>query len=533
MTTTLRWHGYKYMPYEKRLAALEVERLTKTVPQPAMDGLLVEVALKPDVARRFTYFSEVEDAAGTRTRTDQAVLEASVPRSGAKRSASKDSVSVHVATKQATRYSAHGLHEYRGKFNPQVVRATANILGLKRGSLVLDPFCGSGTVLLEASHLGFDAAGFDLHPLAIEITNAKVAALKAPRHELRRAADAVLTAVSQAAEVDDQKLARWIEKRLTVSYEDALPNLPYLREWFPELVLKQLAFALDVIRHEVPTALSGAFRVMLSDVVREVSWQEPADLRIRRRAVPSNNYPALSLFADGVRKKVNAICAAPEHSDDGRKQVAMLVDSREPAAATRSIRSLFGRRKVDAVISSPPYATALPYVDMHRLSLCLLGLISDRAIRGTERALIGNREITDRERRGIEEHLRANSFGLPKGCHSLCLRMLTQAEKPGNGFRRRNSPSLLYKYLGEMSDMFRTVAGLLKNGAPLAFVIGPNRCSLGGSAFAIDTPELLREVAEASGLVEEECIELDTYQRFDMHQQNSIRREVLLVLRTR
>ncbi len=533
MTTTLRWHGYKYMPYEKRLAVLEVERLTKAVPQPVTDGLIVEAALKPEIARRFTYFAEVEDAAGSRTRTDQAVLEASAPRNGVRRLAGKGSVSVRAATKQATRYSAHGLHEYRGKFNPQVVRAAANILGLRRGSLLLDPFCGSGTVLLEASHLGIDAAGFDLHPLAVEIANAKVVAFNAPRNELRRAADAVLAAVSQAAEVDDQKLARWIEKRLTVSFEDALPNLPYLREWFPELVLMQLAFALDVIHREVPAELRGTFRVMLSDVVRDVSWQEPADLRIRRRVVPSDNYPALSLFADSVRKKVNIICATPAPLDDGKLQAAMLVDSRDPAAAKRSMQSLFGRRKVDAIISSPPYATALPYVDMHRLSLCLLGLIGDREIRDSERALIGNREITDRERRGIEKHLRANTSHLPKGCHSLCLRMLAKAEKPGNGFRRKNTPSLLYKYLDEMGAVFRTVAGLLKRGAPLALVIGPNRCSLGGSAFAINTPELLRDVAVASGLVEDECIELDTYQRYDLHQQNSIRREVLLVLRTR
>ncbi len=50
---------------------------------------------------------------------------------------------------------------------------------------------------------------------------------------------------------------------------------------------------------------------------------------------------------------------------------------------------------------------------------------------------------------------------------------------------------------------------------------------------SIDTPDLLREVAETSGLFDDECIELDTYQRYDMHQQNSIRREVLLLLRTR
>jgi hypothetical protein len=73
----------------------------------------------------------------------------------------------------------------------------------------------------------------------------------------------------------------------------------------------------------------------------------------------------------------------------------------------------------------------------------------------------------------------------------------------------------------------------MKRGAPLAFVIGPNRCSLGGADFAIDTPDLLRAVGDTAGFTMEECIDLDAYQRYDMHQQNSIRREVLLILRKR
>lgn len=533
MTTTLRWHGYRYMPYERRLAALEVARLANSDPQPIAEGLSVKADLRFEVARRLTYFAEVVNASGVTVRTDQATFEASAPRNGIKRASGDGAVSMKAITKQATRYSAHGLHEYRGKFNPQIVRATANILGLKPGSLILDPFCGSGTVLLEAAHLGLDAAGFDLHPLAVEIANAKVTAFHTPRDQMRRCVDAVLAAVAPALEVDERKLGQWIEKRLTVPFQEALPNFAYLREWFPELVLKQVAFALEVILREVPASLQRTFRVMLSDVVRDVSWQEPADLRIRRRAVQADNYPALSLFAEGIQRKASAICAAPANTDPARLQAAMLVDSRKVADSSEALRGLFGRRKADAIISSPPYATALPYVDMHRLSLCLLGLIGDREIRETERALIGNREITDRERRAIETELRVNALKLPKACHALCVRMLVEAEKPGNGFRRRNTPSLLYKYLGEMQTMFRTATALLKRGAPLAFVIGPNRCSLGGSDFAIDTPELLREVAEASGFVQDECIELDAYQRYDLHQQNSIRREVLLVLRTR
>jgi SAM-dependent methyltransferase len=518
------------MPYEKRLAELEVARLTKAIPQPAMNGVFVKTTLKPDVARRLTYFAEVEDRNGNCVRTDQAIFETSTPRNGQSRRSDKGGA-FSSAAKQATRYSAHGLHEYRGKFNPQVVRATANILGLKAGSLVLDPFCGSGTVLLEAAHLGFDACGFDLHPLAVEIANAKIVAFHTPRSDFRCISQKLIEVLEPAFGLTDRELARWVHRKTPTSIENVLPNCDYLKDWFPELVLRQLAFACTAIDRYVPGSLRSAFRVMLSDVVREVSWQEPADLRIRRRAQPSNNYPALALFAEGVKKKSGAICATPEATTVERHQAALVVDSRDATAAARGLRAQFGGRKADAVISSPPYATALPYIDMHRLSLCLLGLIGDRQIRDAERSLIGNREISDRERRQMDERLEFNRDSLPPTCHALCMRMLAEAAKPGNGFRRRNTPSLLYKYLGEMRSAITSVAGLLRKDARLAFVIGPNRCSLGGLEFAIDTPALLREIGESVGAVLDERIELDTYQRYGMHQQNSIRSEALLVLR--
>lgn len=531
MNTTLRWHSYRYMPYERRLAVLEAERLSATKAVATTEGIVVEAKVPICIARRFTYFSEVLRGDGERVIPDQAAFEASVPRSIAKAASRNAPTKDGPNTKQATRYSAHGIHEYRGKFNPQMVRAAVNVLGLKPGSLLLDPFCGSGTVLLEAAHLGFDAIGFDLHPLAVQISCAKVAAYHAQRSAIRRATKAVLAEMVGVEGLSDRLLKVWLDRQSPVPSADSLPNAEYLRDWFPELVLRQFAFALESIRRRVPKGLQGLFFVVLSDVVRDVSWQEPADLRIRRRAEPSNNYPALELFADGLKRKSAVICAAPPAPREGSRQVAILADSRRAGEAATALRASFGARRIDAVISSPPYATALPYVDMHRLSLCLLGLISGRQIREAERSLIGNREITDRERRSIEERLRANTDSLPASCQKFCMRLLQSSQMPGNGFRRKNTPSLLYKYLTEMRATCTSLAGVMRRNAPLAFVIGPNRCSLGGTDFDIDTPELLRAVAESAGFAMDECIELDAYQRYDIHQQNSIRREVLLVLR--
>lgn len=533
MKTALLWHSYRYMPYEKRLAVLEAERLSATTPVAIAEGVMVEAKMPQDIARRFTYFSEVVSDDGRRVVPDQAAFEASVPKSPAKAASRIGQAKDGPNTRQATRYSAHGIHEYRGKFNPQVVRATTNVLGLKPGSLLLDPFCGSGTVLLESAHLGFDALGFDLHPLAVMISCAKVAAYHAQRSAIRRAAKAVLTDLAGVEGLSDRQMKAWLDRQTPLPTANSLPNSEYLREWFPELVLRQLAFAMESIRRRVPKALQGLFLVVLSDVVRDVSWQEPADLRIRRRAEPSDNYPALELFADGLQRKSAVICASPPPARDDSRQIAMMTDSRQAEEAASALRASFGTRRIDAVISSPPYATALPYVDMHRLSLCLLGLIPDRQIRDAERSLIGNREITDRERRAIEERILANADSLPASCYKFCLQLLKSSQMPGNGFRRKNTPSLLYKYLTEMRATCHSLAGVMRKHAPLALVIGPNRCSLGGIDFDIDTPELLRAVAESAGFAMDECIELDAYQRYALHQQNSIRREVLLVMRKR
>jgi len=521
MTTALLWNDYKYMPYEKRLATLEAARLLGAEPKPTPNGLVVECQVRPSIAKRLTYFSAVVSSAGRKTPTDQYLFEStSRGRNGS------------ASGRQSTRYSAHGLHEYRGKFNPQIVRAIANILGLRRGSLLLDPFCGSGTVLLEAAHLGHDAIGFDLHPLAVEIANSKIEAYRASRRTLRRAINVVLRETEAAALAQESgTFSEWLADHHPSVAPDQLPNAHYLREWFPSLALQQLAYLLDVVERLVPSNLRRVFRRIVSDVVRDSSWQEPADLRIRRRADPADDYPVIRLFREKAEKAVALILGTPEAPLDGREQLACYVDSRKQKEALAGLNRAFPRRRVDAVITSPPYATALPYVDMHRLSLCLLGLISNAGIRGAERALVGNREIGTRERDELDSRIRENAAELPSVCSDLCKSMLIEAERPGNGFRRRNTPALLYKYLEEMRATFRTIGVLLKPGAPAAFVVGPNRCSLGGIDFAIDTPGLLRVLAEEVGFVTDECIELDTYQRFDMHSQNSIRREVLLVVR--
>lgn len=77
----------------------------------------------------------------------------------------------HIIQKNQTRsvnqYLTHWIYPYKGKFHPQMIRALLNIIGLREGNTVLDPFSGSGTTALEAQLLGINFIGIDISPLCV------------------------------------------------------------------------------------------------------------------------------------------------------------------------------------------------------------------------------------------------------------------------------------------------------------------------------------------------------------------------------
>jgi DNA modification methylase len=70
-------------------------------------------------------------------------------------------------TRSVNQYLTHWIYPYKGKFHPQMIRALLNIIGLKQGDTVLDPFIGSGTTAVEAHLLGINCVGIDISPLCI------------------------------------------------------------------------------------------------------------------------------------------------------------------------------------------------------------------------------------------------------------------------------------------------------------------------------------------------------------------------------
>ncbi len=76
-------------------------------------------------------------------------------------------------TKSVNQFLTHWIYPYKGKFHPQMIRALMNVIKIKEGEVLLDPFVGSGTAVLEAQILGVNGIGIDISPLCVLISKVK------------------------------------------------------------------------------------------------------------------------------------------------------------------------------------------------------------------------------------------------------------------------------------------------------------------------------------------------------------------------
>ena len=183
------------------------------------------------------------------------------------------------------------------------------------------------------------------------------------------------------------------------------------------------------------------------------------------------------------------------------------------------------------ILTSPPYATALPYIDTDRLSIVALGLASVKQVRELEMDLVGSREWRKAEERGWWRRLDANTDALPEAVTQLVRNLRMRNEDGDAGFRRAAVPALLYRYFARMGECFGAWRVGLRAGERALLIVGNNRTTAGGEQNVIRTPELLGKVAETRGYEVEEIIPLETWPRYGLHGKNGVAGEDALVIR--
>jgi site-specific DNA-methyltransferase (cytosine-N4-specific) len=427
---------------------------------------------------------------------------------------------VPLPNRRCLRYGPHGIHEYRGKFFPQLVRSLANIADVNNRSIIADPMSGSGTTIVETNLMGCKGIGLDMNPLSVFIGQVKC--------ELLRANPILLE--SAYTIVREKIVSPEIRSTRQLRYFSSLPEADqeYLKNWFADDVLLSLDEVTEIINSIVYTPARNLMWVSLSNILRSVSWQKDDDLRVRKEIRMDIEIDPKKEFLEELARSVRAVLAflyqngSIKHKDYSIREG----DARFSATIWKNHKG-----KIDAVITSPPYATALPYLDTDRLSLMYLGLLTRPNHRKKDHLMIGNREISDKLRIDYMNNFDVRHHELPSNIVSLIRRIEKLNNGTDAGFRRLNLPALLSKYFFDMKDVLQNVKSLLKRGGSAFLVVGNNHTIAGGQRIDILTADLLEELADQANFSIQPAISMEMLLSRDIFRKNTSESEKILVLR--
>lgn len=275
----------------------------------------------------------------------------------------------------------HGFHAYPARMHPAVARVLLRELSVGPGSEVLDPFCGSGTVAVEALISGWRALGSDLDPLALRLARVKTER-RGPKTRDQFLARLAAIGAASAARVRDRD-----DVQAKISAEE--------RSWYEVHVLKELAGLLEEIRRVEDERDRLAFEMVFSAIVVKFSRQRSetaarsTDKRLRKGLVTEFFVRKGEELVAGWAE-LSAAIPRPHHVPR-----FLLSDARSLP------HTLAGEYRCDLVLSSPPYGGTYDYLHHHARRHAWLGInakkLREKEI-GARRFLSSGRGIAPRAR---------------------------------------------------------------------------------------------------------------------------------------
>lgn len=239
----------------------------------------------------------------------------------------------------------HGFHAYPARMHPAIARVLLAEFWRGPGSEVLDPFCGSGTVPLEALVGGWHCLGSDLDPLALLLSRVKTQRRRPP------ARDRFRSQLKTVAAASSRRVRERVEVRAALSAEE--------RSWYEVHVLKELAGLLEEIRSVRNEPDRLALELVFSAIVVKFSRQR-SETAARQQTKRLRKGLATEFFVrkgeellEGWEALSHAL-PTPHHAPR-----FVLSDARTLP------RTLSGEFRCDLVLSSPPYGGTYDYLHHH------------------------------------------------------------------------------------------------------------------------------------------------------------------------
>jgi hypothetical protein len=241
----------------------------------------------------------------------------------------------------------HQLAPYIGKLKPVIARHLITRFTKPR-DLVLDCFAGSGTIPVEAVLLGRRVLAFDANPYAVVLTRAKLGAPASLEDALGRL-EGRLTASQARPKYQISNLPDWVQKFF---HPDTLQDaLLFADECIEREDYFLLACLLSILHHQRPGFLSFPSSHLVP--------------YLRDRNFPRSHFPDLYTKRDIAPRLAAKVSRLYKYEIKLKK--SLIISSQQ-----KDINEIRLARKIDTIITSPPYMNALDYVRDNRLRMWFL-----------------------------------------------------------------------------------------------------------------------------------------------------------------
>lgn len=408
------------------------------------------------------------------------------------------------------RYS-HFIHAYPAKLLQQIPYLFLNTsIFSKEGDTILDPFCGTGTVLLEASIANKNAIGVDVNPLAALIARTKIF-----KQDIKNLENKV-------SEIKELFNLYQSSKR-----KYFIPTVSNIEHWYDKKTIRKLSKIKHLIENIEDSQIKDFFNVVFSICCRKFSYSDPrisVPVKINEERFPEGH--SLREAASKHLKfiKINKVFEffieqANKNIDRLRnyQNITMLNDNKLVVYNTdiKEIDSnLIENNSVQLILTSPPYVSAQKYIRASSLSLQWLELHNNN-LASLDKKSIG------REYFSPNEYKQFHKTGF-KTIDTILLRIFE---------KNKLRAYITYTYLIEMQKTFQKSFTILKENGYFIMVIGNN--TIAGYEFM--TYEYLIEIAEKIGFSTELVLIDDIKSRGLMTKRNKtasvISREYIVIFK--